>query len=375
MAGIYIHIPFCKQKCTYCDFHFSTTFSSYRSAMIDAICLEIINRKTYLENAEIKSIYFGGGTPSLLLEVELKQILNTLYTHFSIASSIELTLETNPDDVFDDNLEMWKEAGINRLSIGLQSFKSEDLEWMNRAHTAQESLNCVKKAKNYGFDNITIDLMYGLPNLTNEEWRNYILIAVNLGVTHISAYCLTVEEKTVLASLVKNKTIVPSTENQQSDQFNILIETLEENGFEQYEISNFCKPNCEAIHNTNYWKSEAYLGIGPSAHSFNGTERSWNIKNNLKYIGFITTGKIHFEAETLTPQDQYNEMLLTGLRTKFGVDLTKLNSIIPLDNSFENSIQQLIQDELLFKTENKLILTKKGRLMADRIASDLFSLR
>lgn len=374
MAGIYIHIPFCKQKCTYCDFHFSTTFEKYRSAMIDAICLEITNRKEYLKNAEINSIYFGGGTPSLLTEDELNQILTTVNEHFNVASEIELTIETNPDDVFDDNLQMWKAAGINRLSIGLQSFKSEDLEWMNRAHTAEESLNCVQLAQKYGFKNSTIDLMYGLPNLTNEEWKNHILTAVNLGVTHISAYCLTVEENTVLDKLVKNKTIVPSSENQQSEQFTILVDTMEECGFEQYEISNFCKPNCEAVHNSNYWKSEPYLGIGPSAHSFNGSERSWNIRNNSKYIQFINEGTAHFESETLTPQDRYNEMLLTGLRTKYGVQLDKLNEIIGLDNSFEKQIQYLINDELMFKNGNTLVLTKKGRLMADRIASDLFKI-
>jgi oxygen-independent coproporphyrinogen-3 oxidase len=372
MAGIYIHIPFCKQKCTYCDFHFSTTFEKYRSDMIDALCLEIVNRKAYLENVEINSIYFGGGTPSLLLEVELNQILNTVNEHFSVASNIELTIETNPDDVSDENLKVWKAAGINRLSIGLQSFKSEDLEWMNRAHTAEESLNCVKKAKKYGFENITVDLMYGLPNLTNSDWKNHILTAVGLGVTHISAYCLTIEENTVLDSWVKNKKIVPSSENEQSEQFNLLIETLEENGFEQYEISNFCKPNCEAVHNTNYWKSEPYLGIGPSAHSFNGTERSWNVRNNTKYIQFVNDGEVHFESETLTPQDQYNEMLLTGLRTRYGVDLNRLNGIIALEPTFDHQILDLINDGLMSKKKHTLVLTKKGRLMADRIASDLF---
>lgn len=372
MAGIYIHIPFCKQKCTYCDFHFSTSFENYRSAMIDAICLELVNRKGYLSNIEINSIYFGGGTPSLLLKDELHQILNTVNAHFNVATEIELTIETNPDDVFDENLEMWKTAGINRLSIGLQSFKSEDMEWMNRAHTKEDSLNCVQKAQRYGFKNSTIDLMYGLPNLTNAEWKNHILTAVNLGVTHISAYCLTVEENTVLNKLVKNKTIIPSSENQQSDQFTMLVETLEECGFEQYEISNFCKPNCEAVHNSNYWKSEPYLGVGPSAHSFNGTERSWNIRNNSKYIQLVNEGKEHFESETLTKQDRHNEMLLTGLRTKYGVDLRRLNEIIELDISFLKQIQGLIDDELLFRNENVIVLTKKGRLIADRIASDLF---
>jgi len=342
--------------------------------MIDALCLEIVNRRAYLANAEINSIYFGGGTPSLLMEDELNQILNTVKEHFCVTSNSELTIETNPDDVSDENLAVWKAAGINRLSIGLQSFKAEDLEWMNRAHTAEESLNCVKKAKYYGFENITIDLMYGLPNLTNAEWKSHILTAVELGVTHISAYCLTIEENTVLDSWVKNKKIVPSSENVQSEQFNLLIDTLEENGFEQYEISNFCKPNSEAVHNTNYWKSEPYLGIGPSAHSFNGTERSWNVRNNSKYVQSVNEGSIHFESETLTPQDQYNEMLLTGLRTKYGVNLNRLNEIIALEPTFEQQISHLINDGLMRKRNNTLVLTKKGRLMADRIASDLFSI-
>ena len=243
---------------------------------------------------------------------------------------------------------------------------------MNRAHTAEDSLVCIKKAQDKGFFNITVDLIYGLPDLTLNEWENHIQRIVDLNVPHISAYCLTIEENTVLNKLVKNKTIIPSSENQQSDQFTMLVETLEECGFEQYEISNFCKPNCEAVHNSNYWKSEPYLGVGPSAHSFNGTERSWNIRNNSKYIQLVNEGKEHFESETLTKQDRHNEMLLTGLRTKYGVDLRRLNEIIELDISFLKQIQGLIDDELLFRNENVIVLTKKGRLIADRIASDLF---
>lgn len=372
MAGIYIHIPFCKQKCTYCDFHFSTTFEAYRQEMIDAICLELTNRKAYLNQAKIESVYFGGGTPSLLNASELNQILQTVSRHFDLDTEMELTIETNPDDINEDNLEMWKNAGINRLSIGLQSFKSADLIWMNRAHTAEEAQNCVQLAQQYGFKNSTIDLMYGLPNLTSEEWKNHILTAVKMGVTHISAYCLTVEQNTVLDKWVQSDKIIPSSDLEQSEQFSILVETLEENGFEQYEISNFCLPNCEAVHNSNYWKNKPYLGVGPSAHSYNGIERSWNLRNNATYISNIKAGVVTYESEILTATDRFNEMLLTGLRTKYGVHLTQLNAIIPLNSDFTTQVNNFIQDELMLQDGQKIVLTKKGRLMADRIASDLF---
>lgn len=372
MAGIYIHIPFCKQKCTYCDFHFSTTFQSYRAEMMDAIHAEIVNRKEYIKDDIVNSIYFGGGTPSILTKNELSKIFQVINQHFTCSEKVEITLEANPDDITEVSLQDWKEIGINRLSIGIQSFKQEDLEWMNRAHTVHEGLNCVGLAKQFGFQNLTVDLIYGLPNLSNEEWRSHLQTVINLGVTHVSAYCLTVEAKTTLNTLVENGKITPATEDQQSEQFKILVHELERANFEQYEISNFCQPNCQAVHNTNYWKGITYLGIGPSAHSYNGISRSWNVANNRTYIKQIQQGAVHFETEMLSPTDQFNELLMTGLRTSFGVNLLQLEAIHSLSDAFQNQLRQLESDRFLMRKDDTIILTQKGRLQADRIASDLF---
>lgn len=372
MAGIYIHIPFCKQQCTYCDFHFSTTFDVYRSEMIDSIVQEIESRKVYLEDQEIRTVYFGGGTPSILNEVEVKSILAKIYEAFEVIDGAEITLEANPDDINVANLEVWKKAGVNRLSIGLQSFKKSDLEWMNRAHTVNDSFECVKLAKQHGFEDITVDLMYGLPDLTMEEWENHIQEVINLDVPHISAYCLTVEEKTVLSSLVGKGKIVPASEDQQSDQFLKLLEKLEVNGFVQYEISNFSKPGHESKHNSNYWKGEWYLGVGPSAHSFNGKNRSWNVSNNQQYIKAIAQNIEYSTLEVLTPENLFNEMLLTGLRTIYGVNLTKLATIAPMSSLFHQKTAEFEQNGWMEKIANEVFLTKEGRLRADFIASELF---
>lgn len=375
MAGIYIHIPFCKQQCSYCDFHFSTTFTEYRTKMIEAIVQEISMRKAYLNNQEIESIYFGGGTPSLLREDELQLIIQTIVSLFQVSQGAEITLESNPDDISEASLKSWKEAGINRLSIGIQSFKASDLNWMNRAHNVEEAENCVSLAKSFGFENLTVDLIYGLPDLTNAEWEQHILKTISMGVTHISAYCLTVEEKTALNALVKKGTIVPASEDTQSEQFEILVKTLAKHGFEQYEVSNFCKPNHEAVHNSNYWKSKHYLGVGPSAHSFNGFSRSWNVRNNQAYMNAIAHGNSFSETEILCPEDQLNEILLTGLRTKFGVSISRMNAIIQLDSDFWNQVFEFKKLGLLIQNEDLLQLTEKGFLQADRIASDLFVLK
>ena len=372
MAGIYIHIPFCKQQCTYCDFHFSTTFESYRSQMVNTIATELRTRIDYLEGKPVDSIYFGGGTPSILNEQELSLLLREIRANYQVNSKAEITLETNPDDITQEKLTAWKNVGVNRLSIGLQSFKAEDLEWMNRAHTADESRNCVTLAKAHNFQNLTVDLMYGLPNLSNEEWKNHILHVIEMGVTHISAYCLTIEEKTVLNKWVKDRKIHPASENQQSEQFLLLVETLEEHGFEQYEISNFCRLGHEAVHNSNYWKGAWYLGVGPSAHSFNGTSRSWNIANNQKYMQRIAENEAFFDTETLSKRDQYNELLLTGLRTKYGVSLKKLATLHSIPKSTESKITEFKSAGWMTEIDGVLVLTKSGRLKADYIAAELF---
>ncbi len=371
MPGIYIHIPFCKQKCTYCDFHFSTTFSSYRKEMIDAILHEITLRKDYLSEP-ISTIYFGGGTPSLLTEFELNSILAAINNNFEVLDTVELSLEANPDDITKEQLSIWKKRGINRLSIGLQSFKESDLRWMNRAHTVEEANQCISLAQNAGFQNLTVDLIYGLPDLSLEEWKSHIQQLIDFNVPHISAYCLTVEKNTVLANWVNKGKIKPLSEDVQSEQFLALLELLEVNGYEQYEISNFCKKDAESKHNSNYWKGKHYIGIGPSAHSFNGTSRSWNIANNTRYIQSINKGVSFFETEILTVQNQFNELLLTGLRTKYGVRLDNLNKIIPLSKQFKYLVDSFQKKNWLVKKENTLFLTKEGKLMADFIASELF---
>ncbi|MEJ6583170.1 MAG: radical SAM family heme chaperone HemW [Crocinitomicaceae bacterium] len=372
MAGIYIHIPFCKQKCTYCDFHFSTTFEVYRSAMIDSIVREIESRKGYLENQKVRTIYFGGGTPSILKEDEIQAILSKVYKVFDVVQVAEITLEANPDDINSENLKVWKKAGVNRLSIGLQSFKKSDLEWMNRAHTVQDSFQCVKLAKQHGFEDITVDLMYGLPDLTMKEWENHIQEVLDLNVPHVSAYCLTVEKKTVLSNLVGKGKIVPASEDQQSDQFLKLLKKLEAKGFEQYEISNFSKPGHESKHNSNYWKGEWYLGVGPSAHSFNGTSRSWNIRNNARYILEVKENGDYNESETLSKVNQFNERILIGLRTKYGVNMKELARLSPISVRFLEVMNDFMEKGWAFQENESLVLTKEGKLRADYIASELF---
>ena len=340
--------------------------------MIDAICVEIELQKHYLESQSIQTIYFGGGTPSVLTSDELSQILNKIKSEFDTSKLIEVTLEANPDDISKDKINDWKTLGVNRLSIGLQSFKSFDLEWMNRAHTVVESMNCVQLAIENGIDNLTVDLMYGLPNLTNDEWISHIETVVSMGVNHVSAYCLTVEEGTALDKFVEKGKVVPASENIQAEQFLILVETLEKYGFVQYEISNFSKPNFESKHNSNYWKGVHYLGIGPSAHSYNGHSRSWNIRNNHQYMSLIESNGIWNETEKLSEKDVFNELILTGLRTIYGVNLAQLAKVIPLTKVFCSQIDQLCDQQLMIKSDDSICLTPLGRLQADRIASDLF---
>jgi len=372
MAGIYIHIPFCKQKCTYCDFHFSTTYEAYRSLMIASIVDELKKRASYLEGKNIETIYFGGGTPSLLTKDELLFILNTIKALFVIEEDVELTLEANPDDIQESSLKEWKELGFNRLSIGLQSFKASDLKWMNRAHTSEEALNCVQLAQKEGFRNISIDLIYGLPNLTIKEWKETIQTVIDLNITHVSAYCLTVEAKTALHTMVKKKEIVPSDEDQQSEQFITLIETLKKAGIEQYEISNFSKKGFHSKHNSNYWKGKYYLGVGPSAHSFNGVSRSWNIANNQSYMRFLKLNEEWFETEILTLDNQFNELLLTGLRTIYGVSIERLSEIQSFTKDFSLQLQNFKSENWIMEEEGMLKLTEEGKLRADYIASSLF---
>lgn len=342
--------------------------------MVDALCHELEIRKDYLGNQPIETIYFGGGTPSILLHEELTQLLTTVHTYFDTSLLSEVTMEANPDDITPENITFWKTSGINRLSVGLQSFKQSDLNWMNRAHTVEESYSCVAMAIQNGIENLTVDLIYGLPGLTNEEWIHHIETVIKMGVQHVSAYCLTVEEGTALDTFVEKGKIIPASENTQAEQFLLLVETLEKHGFLQYEISNFCRPGFESRHNSNYWKGIHYLGAGPSAHSYNGYSRSWNIRNNHTYMNAIEQQTSWFETEELTSTDIYNELLLTGLRTVYGVNLHQLEQIFPIDVRFHTQVDQLCEQGLMEKKSDSIRLTKSGRLQADRIASDLFRL-
>ena len=372
MAGIYIHIPFCRQKCTYCDFHFSTSYASYQQEMVSAIVRELGLRAETLRDQLIETVYFGGGTPSLLSESQLLEILQAVHTLFSVSATAEYTLEANPDDITDTLMQVWTSAGINRMSIGVQSFDDRDLEWMNRAHTGDQGLNSVKTALNGGITNISLDLIYGLPEMDNARWLEQIEKAIALNVTHISAYCLTIEEKTVLHQWVKQKKIIPAGNEQQGEQFEILVNTLAAAGFAQYEISNFAKPGYISRHNSNYWKGIHYLGAGPSAHSFNGTSRSWNISSNQKYMKLVRDEAPWFETEILTPENQYNELLLTGLRTMWGVDLEQLGQLHTHPNTFNEQLKLLTAKGWMTVSGSRMILTPEGRLWADAIAQDLF---
>lgn len=337
--------------------------------MIDRICAEFLDRVEELQSV-VETIYFGGGTPSLLLPEEMKQLMDTLNSRIDFNEVKEITLEANPDDITPSNLESWRILGINRLSIGIQSFKQADLNWMNRAHTVTDAEQCVALAKEAGFHSFSVDLIYGLPNLTLQEWEDHLLRVIASGVDHISAYCLTVEDKTVLHKMVKSGKLVPANEDIQSDQFELLVSTLTAAGFEHYEVSNFARSGMYAKHNTAYWTGQPYLGIGPSAHSFNGHERRWNCSNNQQYLKGGNTG--WFELEVLGPKERWNELLLTGLRTSFGVCLTQLYAIQEPTPLFLTTLKEFMDACWVVQLENKLYLTTTGKLKADYIASALF---
>jgi len=372
LAGIYIHIPFCKQKCSYCDFHFSTNLQ-HKSNLIQAINKELEIRKNEI-STPLETIYFGGGTPSILNEIELESIFETIYKNYSTKNLKEITLEANPDDLNKEKLNFLKSTPINRFSIGVQSFFEEDLKLMNRAHNAQEAETSIKLAQDFGFENITIDLIYGSTTTTNEVWKQNLQKAIALNVPHISSYALTVEEKTILDHQIKKGITKPVDEDRQNEQFQLLVDTLTSNNFIQYEISNFGKENYFSLHNSNYWKGIHYLGIGPSAHSYNGKTRAWNIANNSKYIQTINENKLPQEIEVLNEVEQFNEMIMIGLRTIYGIDLNRINSEFsqPLVNSFYQELNQLINENLVEKKENRIILKPEAKFFADGIASRLF---
>ena len=374
MAGIYIHIPFCKQACHYCDFHFSTSLKN-KDAFLTALVKEIELQKNYFKTSEIiNTIYFGGGTPSLLSQKEIEFVMEHLHKYFTIDNRAEITLEANPDDLTPDKSEELSRTPINRLSIGIQSFFDEDLKWMNRAHNSLQASSAVKNAQDKGFENITIDLIYGTPTLSNENWTENLQRTFDLKIKHISAYCLTIEPKTVLGHQLKNKMIKSVDEQKSAMQFEKMLEEMKKNNFVQYEISNFCVGNNYSIHNSNYWLQKSYLGLGPSAHSFNGTSRRWNISNNALYINALENNSINYTEEILSKNQQYNEYILTSLRTFWGTDLTyiKKNFGSQFVVACMKEAQPYITKNQVQLIDNKLFLTDAGKLFADKITGDLF---
>lgn len=372
MAGIYIHIPFCKQKCSYCNFHFSTQLQ-ITHLMIDAIVREIDLRKGEIQEP-VETIYFGGGTPSILPISSLERILNAIYKSFHVIQNPEITIETNPDDLDFNKIKQISQTPINRFSMGVQSFYEEDLRLMNRAHNANQSIDSIKLVQDAGFENITIDLIYGAPTTSNEMWLNNLKTAIELQIPHISSYALTVEPKTILEHQIETHKVQNVDENRQEKQFKMLVETLQAHGFIHYEISNFGKEGFFSQHNSNYWKGKSYLGVGPSAHSFDGNQRSWNIANNSIYVKKLQQNQLANEIEVLSEKDKFNELVMIGLRTIYGLNLSDLVANFPPE--FVTEFQQEIQahlDNQTVKFENGIYtLTPKGKFLADGIAASLF---
>jgi len=373
MAGIYLHIPFCRQACHYCDFHFSTSHKN-KGEFVASLLKEIELRRDYLQGEKIETIYFGGGTPSLLSTDEIARIIDRLQEHHDLSEVKEITLEANPDDLTATYLRKLRHTPVNRLSIGIQSFRDEDLKLMNRAHDSRQALRCVPEAADIGFENITIDLIYGIPGLTMSDWKRNLETAHQLPVNHLSSYCLTVEPKTALAFQVKKGTIPAVDDDAAADQFDYLIEYTEAAGMPWYEVSNFAKPGFESKHNSSYWTGARYLGLGPSAHSFNGKNRSWNVKSNAGYIQQINENRLPSEEETLTSEERFNEVVLTSLRTRKGLTLSDIRKYAN-ENTLKLILEKCRQKSdlgLLIINDENIVLTRKGLLFADAIASEFF---
>lgn len=374
MSGIYIHIPFCKQACHYCDFHFSTSLGK-KERMVLALQKELVLRKEEFKGEVVATIYFGGGTPSVLETSEINDLIQTVYSNYQVTENPEITLEANPDDLSKEKLSELSNSKINRLSIGIQSFFEEDLLFMNRAHNANEAEECVKEAIRH-FDNISIDLIYGIPGMSNERWEKNIEKALSYGIPHISSYALTVEPKTALANFIKKGVVKPIDDEQAQKQFLILYDVLTKAGFNCYEVSNFGKPGYYSKNNTAYWLGKKYMGIGPSAHSYDGERRGWNINNNPKYLKAIDKGELPMETEVLSKNDKYNEYVMTGLRTSWGISLERIQKEFGEKYStyLTQQIEKYVEQKLLAVSEDQLVATKKGKFLVDGIASDLFVL-
>ena len=374
MAGIYIHIPFCKQACHYCDFHFSTSMKK-KDDMVLAIAKEIQMRKNESENEIIETIYFGGGTPSVLTLAEINFLIAAVYANYAVAENPEITLEANPDDLSSERIIEWSKSKINRLSIGIQSFFEEDLQLMNRAHNSVEAKKCLEEATQY-FDNISLDLIYGIPGMSNEKWKQNIETALRFGIPHISSYALTVEPKTALNKLIQTGKVAKPNDEVAQEHFAVLVATLEANDFIHYELSNFGKENYFSKNNSAYWLGKKYIGVGPSAHSYNGISRSWNVSNNSIYLKSIRENIVPHEMEILSITDRYNEYVMTGLRTIWGVSLERIGTEFGGEylNHLNKQTRKFLNDGLLCIENGILKTTPKGKFLTDGIASDLFFL-
>ncbi|MCE2613991.1 radical SAM family heme chaperone HemW [Flavobacteriaceae bacterium D16] len=372
MAGIYIHIPFCKQACHYCDFHFSTQLKK-KKPFLDALICEMELRRDALGGTAVETLYFGGGTPSLLESEEIAGLIEQAKATFTFIKDPEITLEVNPDDVTQKKARAWAEVGVNRLSMGVQSFFEEDLKFMNRAHNAEEAQKALEWS-NAHFDNISVDLIYGYPLLTGEKWMKNLEIALSYKVPHISAYALTVEPKTALNTFIKKGKVAPPDEAQAAAHFRMLTDTMGNEGYVHYETSNFGKPGYFSRNNTAYWTGKPYLGLGPSAHSFFGDKRAWNVANNTKYIKSIQEGIVPVEYEELSKQDRYNEYIMTGLRTIWGVSPLEIEQRFgePYKQYFLSKVAVYLNSGELMKKEEVVVATSSGKFLVDGIAADLF---
>jgi oxygen-independent coproporphyrinogen III oxidase len=373
LPGIYIHIPFCRQACHYCNFHFSTSLKQ-KAAMVDAICKEIALTTPFAANETIETIYFGGGTPSLLGMVELNSILQAIQQKFTVSPLAEITLEANPDDINTNVLNDWQQLGINRLSIGIQSFLPEELSWMNRAHTAAQAKDCISLARSAGFDNFSADLIYGSPLLSDSDWKKNVDWVIENDIPHISCYALTVEPSTALHKMIDLKKKMPVNAERQAAQFLLLMDWLPAAGYEHYEISNFARPGMRSRHNSSYWKGVPYYGFGPSAHSYNGSSRQWNMANNALYIQSLAQGSIPAEAELLTNEQQLNEYIMISLRTMEGLDIQHVQAKFGKAQADRILAQARKYSDAgkLTVSGNMLVLTNDGKLLADGIAADFF---
>jgi len=374
MSGIYIHIPFCKQACHYCDFHFSTSMKN-KDAMVLALTKELELRKNEFKDEVIETVYFGGGTPSILHIADIRLLIDSVYFNYKVSENPEITLEANPDDLTEDRIIELSNNRINRLSIGIQSFFEDDLKMMNRAHNSAEAKDCLKFATQH-FDNISIDLIYGVPGMSNEKWLQNIETALSFNIPHISSYALTVEPKTALHKFIQKGIIASPDDEVAQEHFQILVDKLTENDFIHYELSNFGKENYFSKNNSSYWLGKKYIGIGPSAHSYNRISRSWNVSNNTVYLKSIAANQLPSESETLSKTDRYNEYVMTGLRTIWGISLDRIETEFGKTylDYLNRQAAKYIEDHLLFVDDAVLRTTKSGKFLSDGIASDLFLL-